>query len=313
MSILITGGAGFIGSHLSDALLKKGYKVIVVDNLSLGTIKNIEHNLSVKGFYFHKCDITEINALNNIFEKHNIHTVFHMAANSDIAKSYVNPDVDMQNTFFTTYNVLQTMRRYDVKNIVFASTSAIYGETRDIIDESFGPLFPVSHYGAAKLASEAFISSFVENYRFKAWIVRFPNVVGERATHGVIFDFINKLKTNQKKLEILGDGNQNKPYLYVKDLVEAMIFIWENSDEKLNYFNVGLDSRTTVKKIAQIVCEEMDINPEFIFTGGDRGWIGDVPEFFYSLEKVHKLGWRAKMDSDSAVRCAVRAILGKGI
>ena len=311
MNILVTGGAGFIGSHLVDLLLEKGHFVVALDNLSLGKIENIKHNFNNNNFVFFKCDLLKKSAIKEIFEKYSFDVVFHLAANSDIAKSHESPEIDLNNTFLSTYSVLDVMRRYNVKEIVFASTSAIYGETWGKIDENFGPLFPVSHYGAAKLASEAFISSFAENYGFKAWIIRFPNVVGERATHGVIFDFINKLKKNPAKLEILGDGNQNKPYLYVKDLVEALVYIWEKTDDKINYFNVGVDSRTTVKTIAKIVCEEMGLTPELVYTGGDRGWIGDVPEFNYSLEKVHSLGWKAKRSSDEAVRLAVKAILEK--
>jgi len=311
MKILVTGGAGFIGSHLIDLLLEKGHFVVAVDNLSLGRVENISHNLDNSNFVFFRANLLNKGEIKEIFEKYRFDVIFHLAANSDIAKSHENPEIDLENTFLTTYSVLEMMRSYNVKEIVFASTSAIYGETKKKIDENFGPLFPVSHYGAAKLASEAFISSFAENYGFKAWIIRFPNVVGERATHGVIFDFINKLKKDSERLEILGDGNQNKPYLYVKDLVEALVYIWEKTDEKINYFNVGVDSRTTVTTIAKIVCEEMGLSPQFVYTGGDRGWIGDVPEFNYSLEKVHSLGWNAKRSSDEAVRLAVKAILGK--
>jgi len=310
-NILVTGGAGFIGSHLVDLLLEKGHFVVAVDNLSLGRGENISHNLDNSNFVFFRANLLNKGEIKEIFEKYRFDVIFHLAANSDIAKSHENPEIDLENTFLTTYSVLEMMRSYNVKEIVFASTSAIYGETKKKIDENFGPLFPVSHYGAAKLASEAFISSFAENYGFKAWIIRFPNVVGERATHGVIFDFINKLKKDSERLEILGDGNQNKPYLYVKDLVEALVYIWEKTDEKINYFNVGVDSRTTVTTIAKIVCEEMGLSPQFVYTGGDRGWIGDVPEFNYSLEKVHSLGWNAKRSSDEAVRLAVKAILGK--
>lgn len=311
MNILVTGGAGFIGSHLVDFLLEKGHFVVAIDNMFLGKKENIVHNLSNKNFRFYRCDILDYELLNQIFKENNFDVIFHLAANSDIAQSHTNPDIDLKNTFLTTYNVLRAMKEYGVKEIVFASTSAIYGEVKFDVTEDFGPLFPVSHYGAAKLASEAFISSFVENYNFKAWIIRFPNVVGKRATHGVIFDFINKLSKNPKVLEILGDGNQNKPYLHVKELVEAMVFIWEHTNDKINYFNVGVESTTTVKKIAEIVSEEMELKPEFIFTGGDRGWIGDVPYFRYSLDKIHRLGWYAKMTSDQAVRKAVKEILGK--
>lgn len=311
MKILVTGGAGFIGSHLVDLLLEKGHFVVVIDNLSLGKMTNIKHNLTNENFKFYKCDILDKKNLNKVFKEYNFDVVFHMAANSDIAKSHENPDIDLDNTFLTTYYVLKAMKENNVKNIVFASTSAIYGEVKIDISEDLGPLFPLSHYGAAKLASEAFISSFSENYGFKAWIIRFPNVVGKRATHGVIFDFVNKLKKNSNLLEILGDGNQSKPYLHVRDLVEAMVFIWENTSDKINYFNVGVETNTSVRKIAEIVCEEMGINPRFVFTGGDRGWIGDVPYFRYSLDKIHRLGWRAKMTSDQAVRKAVKEILGK--
>lgn len=311
MNVLVTGGAGFIGSHLVDILLENGHFVVAIDNMLLGKKENIEHNLSNKNFRFYKCEILDYESLNQMFKENNFDVVFHMAANSDIAKSHINPDIDLKNTFLTTYNILKAMKEYCVKEIVFASTSAIYGEVRVDISEDFGPLFPVSHYGASKLASEAFISSFVENYNFKAWIIRFPNVVGKRVTHGVIFDFIKKLKENPKVLEILGDGNQNKPYLHVKDLVEAIVFIWVHTKDKINYFNVGVESTITVRRIAEIVSEEMELKPEFIFTGGDKGWIGDVPYFRYSLDKIHRLGWYAKMTSDEAVRKAVREILGK--
>ena len=236
-----------------------------------------------------------------------------MAANSDIAKSHVNPDVDFNNTLTTTYNVLLAMKEYNVKNIVFASTSAIYGDTGVSVSEDFGPLFPISHYGASKLASEAYISSFCENYGFKAWITRFPNVVGERATHGAIYDFIKKLKKNPNELEVLGNGTQIKPYLYVKDLVEAILLIWKSTNEKINYFNLGVETRTTVKEIAEMVIDEMGLNAVIKYTGGNRGWVGDVPTFSYSLDKIHTLGWNPKVTSNEAVRKSIRYILDKDL
>jgi UDP-glucose 4-epimerase len=236
-----------------------------------------------------------------------------MAANSDIAKSHSNPNVDFDNTLLTTYNVLLAMKEFGVKNIVFASTSAIYGDTGVSVDENYGPLFPISHYGASKLASEAYISSFCENYGFKAWITRFPNVVGERATHGAIYDFINKLKKNPSELEVLGDGTQTKPYLYVKDLVEAIILVWKSTSEQINYFNLGVESRSTVKEMAEMVIEEMGLDASIRYTGGNRGWVGDVPQFSYSLDKIHKLGWSAKVSSNEAVRKSIQYILEKDL
>ncbi len=310
-NILVTGGAGFIGSHLTDRLLDDGCKVTVFDNLSLGRLSNLEEASKNPNFKFVKGDILDKTALFKLFEEGNFDTVFHMAANSDIAKSHANPDVDFDNTLSTTYNVLLAMKEFGVKNIVFASTSAIYGETGVSVSENYGPLFPISHYGASKLASEAYISSFCENYGFKAWITRFPNVVGERATHGAIYDFINKLKKNPKELEVLGDGTQIKPYLYVKDLVDAIILVWTTTDEKFNYYNLGVETRTTVKEMAEMVIEEMKLDASIRYTGGNRGWVGDVPDFSYSLDKIHKLGWSAKVSSNEAVRKSIRYILDK--
>jgi UDP-glucose 4-epimerase len=311
MNILITGGAGFIGSHLCDALLSDNKNhVTVIDNLSLGKVGNIEHLINNNRFVFIHDDIFNEKGLSELFETSKFEIVFHLAANSDIAISHSRPDTDLNSTFLTTYKVLEMMRTHGVKKIVFASTSAIYGNPYgQKLSENFGPLLPVSHYGACKLASEAIISSFGENYGIQAWIVRFPNVVGERATHGAIFDFINKANANPVFLEVLGDGEQNKPYVYVKDLVDAILFIQSNTENRINLYNVGVDSRTKVKEIARIVLEETGLSREIRFTGGSTGWVGDVPEFEYDLDKIHKLGWRAKYSSTEAVQEAVRQIV----
>ncbi|MGV8141876.1 MAG: NAD-dependent epimerase/dehydratase family protein [Candidatus Woesearchaeota archaeon] len=309
MKCLITGGAGFIGSHLCDYLIREDHSIVVIDNLSLGKKENIQHLMSNKNFKFYMQDILQYDKMSKIFSEEKFDIVFHLAANSDIAKSRLNPNIDFNNTFMTTYNILNLMKEFEVKKIVFASTSAIYGETKSVIDENYGPLFPVSLYGASKLSSEGFITAFGENYGIKAWIVRFPNVIGERATHGVILDFIKKLKANPKELIVLGDGEQNKPYLYVKDLIEAIIHVWQHSADKINYYNIGVDTRTKVKDIANMTIKEMGLNAEIKYTGGDRGWIGDVPEFKYDLTKIHALGWKAKVTSDEAVLKSIKYIL----
>lgn len=309
MNILITGGAGFIGSHLSDKLLAEGHNVVIYDNLSLGKLSNIEKALSNSNCSFVKGDINNSEEFHEVFKKNSFDVVFHMAANSDIARSHANPNVDFDNTLKTTYNVLLAMKEFGVKNIVFASTSAIYGDTGVSVDENFGPLFPISHYGASKLASEAYISSFCENYGFKAWITRFPNVVGERATHGAIYDFINKLKKNPNELEVLGDGTQIKPYLYVKDLVDAILLVWKTTSNQINYYNLGVESRTTVREMAEMVIEEMGLDATIKYTGGNKGWVGDVPQFSYSLDKIHSLGWKASFSSNDAIRKSIQYIL----
>lgn len=313
MKILITGGAGFIGSHLADRLLAEGNEVVAFDNLLRGRISNLDEASKNSNFKFIKGDILNKDELFKVFEENNFDVVFHMAANSDIASSHANPDVDFGNTLTTTYNVLLAMKEYGVKDIVFASTSAIYGDAGVSVDENYGPLFPISHYGASKLASEAYISSFCENYGFKAWITRFPNVVGERATHGAIYDFINKLRKNPKELEVLGNGKQCKPYLYVKDLVDAILLVWKNTNERINFFNLGVESRTTVTRMAEMVIEEMKLDASIRYTGGDKGWVGDVPQFSYSLDKIHNLGWNANYTSDDAVRKSIQYILEKDL
>lgn len=303
--ILITGGAGFIGSHLCDYLIKDNYYIVIVDNLMLGDELNISHLFNSNNFKFYKVDILDYEKLSAIFKEESFETIFHLAANSDIADSTKDPNIDLNNTFLTTYNILNLMKEYEVRKIVFASSSAIYGEANQKITEAYGPLLPISNYGAAKLASEAFISSFIANYDMQAWILRFPNVVGERATHGVIYDFIKKLKKNPSELEVLGNGKQFKPYLYVKDLVEAMIFVWKNSNKKINMFNVGVDSRTRVKDIANLVVKAMKLNSKIIYGESDRGWTGDVPAFDYDLHNISQLGWKAHYTSDEAVKIAV--------
>ncbi len=261
MHILVTGGAGFIGSHLIEALLALGHDVTAVDNLSLGNRRQIEHLTGRPRFEFHAIDILDQAAFGAVMTSQRFDCVFHLAANSDIARSHDDPGVDFRNTLETTYAVLSAMRASGVRRIVFASTSAVYGEASCALDENHGPLLPVSHYGAAKLASEAFIASFVANYGMQAWIARFANIVGERATHGALFDFINRLRCDPGHLPVRGNGEQAKPYLYVKELVDALLFIWQNADEPLNVFNVGVDSRTSVKQIVRILTDEMRSPP----------------------------------------------------
>jgi len=313
MNILITGGAGFIGSHVADRLLAQGHFVVCADNLSLGKIANIAHHKNNPRFRFIKLDAADLKQLRAVFKRYRFGCVFHLAANSDIQAGAKYLDVDFKNTLLTTFTTLRCMKEFGVKQLVFASSSAVYGELDKPLKEETGPLFPISYYGAAKLASEGFISAFCENCGIKAWIIRFPNVVGERTTHGVILDFINRLKKNPKELLILGDGSQKKPYLYVQDLVEAILFVWKKAQGKVNCLNAGVSSASRVSTIARIVVEEMGLKKvKFKYTGGDRGWVGDVPRFSYSLSKIHSLGWKASRTSDEAVRLAARACIAGG-
>lgn len=311
MRIIVTGGAGFIGSHLCDALIAREHHITVVDNLVLGRKENITHLLGNPLFKFVEADILDSETMHKIFEEGQFDMVYHLAANSDIQKGGKDPMVDYQLTFNTTFNILQLLKEFEIKKFFFASTSAIYGETYDVLNEDYGPLKPVSNYGAGKLASEAFISAFSSTYNIQTWITRFPNVVGERFTHGVIYDFIKKLRNNPEELEVLGNGEQCKPYVYVKDLVEAILYVIDHANEKYNVYMIGSDSRTKVKEIAAMVIEEMGLNAKIRYTGGDRGWVGDVPEFRYDLTKINKLGWTAPHNSNESVRLAIQKALGK--
>lgn len=311
MKILVTGGAGFIGSHLCDALIKRGYNLTVVDNLVLGRKENISHLLERSDFEFIEEDLLHEEAMRDIFKDGQFDMVYHLAANSDIQKGGKDPMVDYDLTFNTTFHVLQYMKEFGVKKFFFASTSAIYGETYDVLNEDYGPLRPVSNYGAGKLASEAFISAFSSTYQIQTWITRFPNVVGERFTHGVIYDFIHKLQKNPAELVVLGNGEQCKPYVYVKDLVAGILHVVEHATDPYNVYMLGSDTRTKVKEIAAMVIEEMGLEAKIKYTGGDRGWAGDVPEFRYDLSKVNRLGWKAAYTSNESVRLAIQKALGK--
>lgn len=311
MKVLVVGGAGFIGSHLCDALLKVGHKVVCLDNFSLGTKNNVLHLFEMDNFKLYEDDATNRSALEKIFEQENIEYVFHLAANSDIQASAKNPDVEYKNTYSTTFEILSCMKKYGVKRLFFSSTSAVYGDKRDVIlDENTSNLEPISYYGAAKLGSEALISAFSYMNDICSLIFRFPNVIGPRLTHGVIFDFIRKLEMDTSNLQILGDGNQTKPYIFVTDLVQAIIQFMNVQEIGVTLYNVGVEGETSVRKIADVICEEMKLQDiEYHFTGGEGGWKGDVPRFQYCIDKIHKAGWKAKYSSDEAVRKTVDTIL----
>ena len=307
MRCFVTGGAGFIGSHLVDELIKKN-KVTVYDNLSVGKKEFIKHHFAKKNFKFIQADLSEFKKLKESIKGHD--AVFHLAANSDISNNEIT-DTDLKNGTIATYNVLEAMRLNEIRQIVFASSSAIYGEAEiKPTPENYGPLFPISFYGASKLACESLTSSFCHNFGIKAWIFRFANIVGKNDTHGVLVDFINKLKDNDKKLLILGNGRQSKPYLYVKDCVNGMLSGWKNSNELINYFNLGCEDTTSVTYIANMVVDEMKLkNVKFQYTGKDRGWPGDVPQVRLDIKKINKLGWKAKLSSDEAVRKSIKELL----
>lgn len=311
MKVLIAGGAGFIGSHLTDALLAEGHQVVCIDNFFIGTRKNIEHLKENKNYVFYEQNLCDFDALDKVFEKEKFEYVFHLAANSDIQASANNPRIEYENTYSTTFNLLECMRRHDVKKFFFASTSAVYGEKMGVnVAEDTSLLQPISYYGACKLGSEGLISAYSYMNNMKVLVFRFPNVIGPRLTHGVIFDFVKRLKEDPTQLRILGDGTQSKPYIYVHDLVDAIMRFKDVKEEGITLYNVGVTTQTSVTKIAEIVCEKMQLTGiPFNYTGGKGGWKGDVPKFQYDLSKIHATGWKANYTSDEAVAHTVEEVL----
>ena len=314
MSILITGVAGFIGSNLAEYFIDKSEKVIGVDNLSNGSIKYLKRIYNNSNFTFVEANLLKpkayLDIIKNSHDIESISEVWHLAANSDIPLGISNSKIDLDDTFMTTYRVLELMKYLQIKIIIFASSSAIYGNISDKkLTEDIGPLLPISNYGAMKLASEAAISAAAENYLDKAYIFRFPNVIGVPATHGVIYDFINKLKNTPSELHVLGNGTQQKTYLHVDELIDSMIFIRSNKNDKINLYNIASnDNGVTVKFIAEEVVKIVSPDAKIIYGRENSGWIGDVPKFFYSTNKLLNIGFISKINSKESVKLAVKQI-----
>ncbi len=316
MHHFVTGVAGFIGSQLADALLAGGEHVSGVDDLSLGRLSHLEAARRVSRFCFFERDIADPeNAVGSLRAAADWggppDIIWHLAANSDIAAGSADPSIDFRRTLQTTHAVLAAARAAGVRRIAFASTSAVYGERDDVLTESSGPLLPISSYGATKLASEALLSAAAETFLARIWIFRFPNVVGPRATHGAILDFVARLAARPASLKVLGDGSQTKPYLHVSELISAMNFIVAQARDRRNVFNIGPAGHgSTVTFIAERVVARVSPGTPIAYTGGDRGWVGDVPRFRYSVERLARLGWQPTLTSDAAVLRAIDEIAG---
>jgi len=308
LTALVTGGAGFIGSHLVDRLLEAGYRVVCVDNFVLGRREHLQKAAEHADFLLEELDLLDLPGLDRLFSSETPDIVFHLAANSDIREGTKSTDRDLQLTFMTTYNVLECMRRHGIRRLFFTSTPAIFGEHDEALHEHTS-VRPESLYGASKLSAEAFIMAFSGLYDMQAWICRLSNIVGERSTHGIILDLLEKLTSNTSELEVLGDGTQTKPYMYFHEIVEAFMFIIAHSDDRLNIFNIGPRDTTTVAEIAEIVLELAGDGQRIAYTGGDRGWKGDVPLYSYQPSKLEALGWPPPMTSTQAVRTAVTRII----
>lgn len=291
---LVTGCAGFIGSSLVDRLLSLGHKVIGLDNFSTGQKKFIDSALLNPNFELIEVDLLEFDNLIKHFS--NIDTVFHLAANADVRFGIENTYRDLQQNTIATYNVLESMRLNNVSKIIFSSTGSVYGESEVIPTPENGP-FPVqtSLYGASKVASEGLISSYCEAFNFQSWIFRFVSILGERYTHGHVFDFYKKLAIDSNNLFVLGDGRQKKSYLYIQDCIDAILIAILKSDNSVNIFNLGQKDFCELNQSINWICEELKLQPTLEYGGGERGWIGDNPFIFLDTTKIQSLGWEPKV------------------
>ncbi|MDP6865163.1 MAG: NAD-dependent epimerase/dehydratase family protein [Candidatus Poseidoniaceae archaeon] len=309
MRALVTGGAGFIGSHLVDRLVARGDEVVVVDDLSSGVIGFIQDHIDSGNIIFHQVDITDIESLKPTMT--GVDMVFHLAANPDIRLGTRVTDTDLRQGTIATYNLLEAMRLSDVKKIAFASSSVVYGEDAPMpTPEDHGPCMPISLYGASKQAGEGLISSWVGTFGFQAWVFRFANIIGERGTHGVIFDFIHKLKADPTRLEVLGNGRQEKSYMEVGECADAILHVISNTNDSLNLCNLGSNDTCSVTRIAEIVIAATGNEGAVIeYTGGDRGWAGDIPKARLSIDRMKSLGFDINYDSDDAVRHTAEVLI----
>lgn len=302
MKVFITGGAGFIGSNLTDRLMASGkHSVCIYDNLTSGSKEFLKPHLRKKNFRIIKADLLDLPKLKRSLRGFDV--VFHLASNPDIAKSMTQTDLDLHQGIIATFNVLESMRVNNVKKIVYVSGSGVYGDLgKTYTAEDFGPLKPISMYGASKLSAEALISAFCSMFDMQSWIFRLANIVGPRQTHGVVFDFIRKLKENPAELNILGDGSQSKSYLHVSDCLDAVQFCMAKASERVNIFNVATRDYISVREIAKIVISEMKLKGvRLSYSGGNRGWKGDVPVVRIAIKKINKLGWAPKLSSYDAI------------
>ena len=310
MKALVTGGAGFIGSHLIDRLISLNYEVHVLDNLSSGFKANISRSIG-RNMNFILGDCTNTNDVKKAMK--DVDLLFHLAANAEVRLELNDPKTCFHQNVYATHVLLEELRRSKAETIVFTSTSTVYGDVDIIPTPEDYPTRPVSIYGASKLASEALIISYAHTYDIKTVILRLANIVGPRSSHGVTHDFISKLKVNPKELEILGDGTQTKSYLHVNDCIDAFLHATTKSEGLTNIFNVGSQDQINVKEIAKLVVEEMGLKDvAFQFTGGvdgGRGWRGDVKKMLLDVTKIESLGWKHKLSSKDAIVQTIKSLL----
>ncbi len=314
-SWFIVGGAGFIGAHLVDRLLAAPdvTAVTVFDNFSSGRDWHLANHRRDPRLSVTHATVRDPDALRQAMMGHD--TVVHLASNPDIAKALTEPRVDFDEGTLLTFNVLEAMREAGASRILYASGSGVYGDLGDLeVDEDYGPLIPVSTYGASKLAGEVMISAYCAMFNISACVFRFANVVGPRQTHGVGFDFLRKLRQNPRRLEIFGDGNQSKSYIHIDDVLSAILLAHDITTDRFRVYNVATGDYITVREIADLAAECVGLDPssvEYVMSGGDRGWKGDVPVVRLNTNRIRKLGWRCARSSEHALREAFDSMLAE--
>lgn len=302
MKVLVTGGAGFIGSNLVDRLLKEGHNVIVYDNCSTGLERFLDQARTSPNFTFIKADILDLPLLKSAMRGCDF--VFHFAANADVRFGTTHPGKDLEQNTIATFNVLEAMRAADVRRIAFSSTGSVYGEPEIFPTPEAAP-FPVqtSLYGASKLAGESLIQAYCEGFGFQGFIFRFVSILGERYTHGHVFDFYKSLRSDPSELYVLGNGRQRKSYLYVQDCIDAVLAAIEQARDKVNIFNLGAAEYCEVNDSIGWITSHLGLNPRLTYAGGERGWIGDSPFIFLDCTRIRALGWRPTLSiKDGVVR-----------
>jgi UDP-glucose 4-epimerase len=302
---IVTGCAGFIGSNLVDRLISRGHFIIGIDNFSTGRHEFITEALMSKQFKLVEADLLDLDSYCDVFAK--VDAVFHFAANADVRFGVKNPRKDLEQNTIATSNVLEAMRINNVKKILFSSTGSVYGEAQVIPTPENAP-FPIqtSLYGASKLAGEGLISAYCAGFDFQAWIFRFVSILGERYTHGHVFDFLDKLNEDPNRLDVLGDGLQKKSYLYVQDCIDAVLLAFEEVGDRVNIFNLGVNSFCEVNDSIGWICGELGMKPNLVYAGGQRGWVGDNPFIYLDTNKIERLGWSPKCSIREGVIKTVR-------
>lgn len=305
MRYFVTGCAGFIGSNLTDRLLKDSHEVIGFDNFSTGQKEFLQEAIKSPHFTLIEGDLMEKDAV--IRAMKNVDAVFHLAANADVRFGTNHPHKDLEQNAIATFHVLEGMRANNVKKIAFSSTGSIYGEAEVIPTPEHAP-FPVqtSLYGASKLAAEGLIQAYCEGFQFQGYIFRFVSILGERYTHGHVFDFYKQLLKDPTQLTVLGNGKQRKSYLYIQDCIDAMLFAMEHAKERVNIFNLGTDEYCEVNNSIEWICNFLGIQPEKTYTGGERGWIGDNPFIFLDTARIRQLGWKPKLNIQQGITQTIK-------